>query len=81
MLKQISTNDYVMFRLTEYGKKLLQNDEHFVIFSNKIGKDYQMQIHQFARIIGPHLVNGYESVIENNQLFIDDDIIEDRDIE
>jgi len=77
---QFNVNSYVHFRLSERGKQVLRDDEKFIIWSSRTGKDYYMQLHQFMSIVGPHMKFGVDSVIKHQLIYIEEKDLEKRDI-
>jgi len=71
-------NDKVRFKLTPYGKEVLeeylksQRDE-FGIDAHKLYKsdccgDIRLHLHDFMYVFGKHMVMGSRLIIENNEL-------------
>mgnify|MGYP000614909999 CR=1 FL=1 len=67
---KINLNDEVSFKLTDHGKKVY--DEYAVKNAIPLLHSYptKMDLHEFMRIFGSHMVLGFRPLIKDNNLGI-----------
>lgn len=66
-MKEFNINGHVQFRLTDYGKEVLERRPHRLYA--KLGKDgyHRMQMYEFMDCFGGYISNnGGEQIIKNN---------------
>lgn len=77
---QINLNDYVSFKMTDFGKEVLKEklaaeakelnlptSRNIESFKQETG-EYMMQFHEFAYYFGSQLYIGNKNLIEDNTL-------------
>jgi len=69
---KVNINRNVSFKLTADGMCKLSRNHEFIVFSNVKGDGYEMQLHDFMRVVGPHLILGNPTIIENCEIEIEE---------
>ena len=66
-MKEFNINEYVQFKLTDYGKEVIESRPHRIYA--KLAKDgyYRMQMYEFMDCFAGYILNnGGEQIIKNN---------------
>ena len=90
-MKKLNINHIIKVKLTDHGKDIFyhQHDELNKYWGREVIKPYyppvdeegftEFQAHEFMNIYGKYLVNGFDLVIENNNIYIYEKDLEDCD--
>lgn len=70
-MARININEFVKFKLTNYGKDLLANSRERIECDTCLD-EYRAQIWMVMKIFGPHFCNGTQAIVIGNTLVLGD---------